>query len=237
MTKESSLYNFIDSNLREIRWTAYSLGTIAIILILRRAKSTTKFQHACEIPDSYVLHNYRLHGHVMEVTPSGCLTVDHTPIMQLTSLLPQPKSHSGQLHIQIAGLDITPLGCDWLQSHCVGKHVWFTLMERRGDVLDCHVKLRKRSMWYISINKELVKQGFCAVRHFDKLPQSANYERLLIDLIALESKASRKSLGIWEDKSHRGRFRSKILYSKPWLFFDTFKKKIYGYFRRKKDGY
>jgi len=285
MTKENSVSNFIDSHIREIRYTAYGLGAVAIFLLLKRTKSTTKFLNVNAIPEKYVQHNYSLQGVIREVQQNGRLKVEHIPILELKAFskydIPKDQQY---LELQLAGLDVGTEATEWLQSNTVGKEVWFHLLARQDNCIDCNIKMKreigkkfynwivlpvkmvsksvqglsgilrlgteakklplvpvstsgfvqetgrftlfklllnlaaeidvfseKRSVWYISVNKELVKQGLCAVRQFDSPPHSHAYTRLLRQLITLEARASHRGLGMWKEESRLTRLTHQYL--------------------------
>ncbi|XP_005102889.1 protein C3orf33 homolog [Aplysia californica] len=218
--RERSLFNFIDSHLKELRWSAYGLGAVAFIVLVRKTRSTTKFKNVCNIPDHFVEKHYKLQGVVKQVTQDGALLVDHIPIMHL-DMFPKGDLHSEQqyLCLQLAGLSMTPEGNKWLHTNTVRRHVWFTLLQRDSQVLDCHIKVKKSFWWYQSVNKALVRQGICAVKHFDSLPKSDSYNKLLRQLITLEDAASRKGRGLWREESkYRAWMRQKrSLFTFQWI--------------------
>lgn len=264
--RENSLFNFIDSHLREIKWTFYGVGAVGAALLLRNVKPTSKFSCVKDIPEKFVHRHIRLQGVVRDVTRDGRLLVDHIPVYTLPRLpfktyVPESSGFRELLPVSLAG--VNPITCDepvtpdgaltseatinssylgtseWLSQHTLHRHIWFRLMHCGPDEsLLCHVHVRKRFLWS-SVNKDLARLGLCTVCVDLPEPDSPTffaYNRFIHKLIALESNASKKGIGIWKEESMTSRIKTRM--SKHTAFLQEKKKVISNLlrnpFRRKK---
>ncbi|KAK3769852.1 hypothetical protein RRG08_036902 [Elysia crispata] len=201
---EQSVHNFIDAHLRELKWTSYGLAGLGIIIVLRRVKSTTKFSHMADIPTHFISKNYRLQGHVRNISDNGELLVEHVPILQWNFLSSKVKG-GNLLKVNIAGVSLTPVAVKWVTDRVLHKNVWFRLLQAGDAVLDCDVTLKKSWLrGHFSISEELVKHGLCSVRHYHTPPSSQAYNQLLTRLLALEHKAQGKGKGLWKEEEYTG---------------------------------
>lgn len=202
---ETSLHNFIDGHLRQLQWSAYSLAGLGALIILRRIKATTKFSHVKDIPAHFTAKNYRLQGNVRTVSDTGELYVEHIPILQL-KLFSHHVDFVNLLKVNVAGVSITPEAVKWLSVTVLDKHVWFRLLQADDTSLDCDITLKQNWMSRrLSLSEELVKQGLCAVKHYQTPPSSQAYNKFLVHLLSLEYRAQGKAKGLWKSEEYTGK--------------------------------
>eukprot|EP00064_Thunnus_orientalis_P010612 superscaffoldBa00001456_g10638 len=176
----------------------------------------TKFHAVSEIPARFIERNVSLRGKVHSIAEKG-LEVEHVPIY-LPVLSPLLSKHKGvstsPLLVNLAGVELTPEGREWLQKNLApAQIVWLKLISREDDILHCLVSqsrpipcppssLQQGSMWSCCLNEEVLKLGLARTAAIvGVLPDSRLYWRLHKRLHRAEVKAERKGRGLWKEDS------------------------------------
>jgi len=171
---------------RLIKWTAGSMavGAAGTYFYLRHEAASRHFRRGGDIPHRMVLDQAWLQGVVDDVTDGGRLRVTNVTARSAKNLFGlrryaptqdselvrtvdawlglRPSGGGDAVEVSLAGVVPTPEGTAWLGQHARHRHVWITLLRRRGDDLQCNVSVKKKVRWS-SINKDLVKLGLCEV--------------------------------------------------------------------------
>ncbi|XP_071109776.1 protein C3orf33-like [Haliotis cracherodii] len=191
---KDDVFNFIDANIRGIRYSIYGVGVVGVILIVRSTRATHVFRNVSDIPGIYVSRNIVLQGRVDNIGPDCCLHVTHHPVVPLPSFLKSRPVQESSLPIYIAGIEPNPVGRKWLIDKVKAQHIWFKLLERSRDPerLDCLVSIRKRFLFKVVINEELIRLGLCRLRDYPTPPVAPVYNHVINKLVAIEAKLDRK---------------------------------------------
>uniref|UniRef100_A0A3B3QUF9 Chromosome 3 open reading frame 33 n=1 Tax=Paramormyrops kingsleyae TaxID=1676925 RepID=A0A3B3QUF9_9TELE len=181
------------------------LAIAGVVIIARSIKLTAKFGTASEIPAYFIERNVSLRGRVRRVTDKG-LEVEHTPIKipVLSSLLGKCRPDS-LLDVRLAGVQVTAEGWAWLRDHLTSTEtVWFRLIRRDDNTLDCLVSLGRVSgvVFNTCVNEELLRLGLgrtvpvVGLHHGSRL-----YWRVHRRLLRAEVQAERRGRGLWVQES------------------------------------
>lgn len=202
----SIISQFADDNLTLVRNISTGLAVAGVIIIARSIKLITKFHAVSEIPARFIERNVSLRGKVHSIAEKG-LEVEHVPIY-LPVLSPLLSKHKGvstsPLLVNLAGVELTPEGREWLQKNLApAQIVWLKLISREDDILHCLVsQSRQGSMWSCCLNEEVLKLGLARTAAIvGVLPDSRLYWRLHKRLHRAEVKAERKGRGLWKEDS------------------------------------
>ncbi|XP_048838407.1 protein C3orf33 homolog [Brienomyrus brachyistius] len=199
----STISQFADDHLTLVRSLSTGLAIAGVVIIARSIKLTAKFGAASEIPAFFVERNVSLRGRVHRVTDKG-LEVEHTPIRipVLSSLLGKCRSDS-LLDVRLAGVQVTDEGWAWLRDHLTSTEtVWFRLIRRDNDTLDCLVSLGRRVAFNMCVNEELLRLGLGRTVPVLGLHHGSRfYWRVHRRLLRAEVQAERKRRGLWVQES------------------------------------
>ncbi|XP_065220340.1 protein C3orf33 homolog [Planococcus citri] len=186
----------IDENKRQVQWGLYAVAGSGLLYALKSVRPFKKFHNARDIPKTFINRRIKLNGNVTAIDhdyDSTILRVNHNPIF-LSRF--RRKSVPG-IAVHISGINITSNGLVWLEHTVLEKCIHFTLLKKQDNRVSCIVDLNR-----INIAEELLKIGFATVDVMDfDLEKDKLYAKYYRRLIALEEKAERKSVGIWDDSS------------------------------------
>ncbi|KAJ8280483.1 hypothetical protein GJAV_G00055120 [Gymnothorax javanicus] len=185
---------FADDHLTIVRNISTGLAIAGIIVLARSIRLVTKFGAASEIPARFIEKNVSLRGRVHRVTENG-LEVEHLPIkIPILSPLLEKRQTDALLDVRLAGVELTEEGWAWLKQHLSAKEtVWFQLIRREAQALDCLVSVSRGSILNRSVNEQLLRLGLgrtvplLGLHHESRL-----YWRLHKRLLKAEVRAERK---------------------------------------------
>ncbi|KAG7470968.1 hypothetical protein MATL_G00119520 [Megalops atlanticus] len=203
----SLISQIADDHLSVIRNISTGLAVAGVILLARSIKLTTKFGAASEIPARFIERHVSLRGRVHRVTERG-LEVEHVPInVPLLSPLLKKRQSDALLDVRLAGVELTEEGWTWLRQQLrPTETVWFRLIRRETEVLDCMVSVSRGIVSNTCVNEELLWLGLAkTVPILGLHHQSRLYWRLHKRLLKAEVRAERKGKGLWKEKSLRER--------------------------------
>ncbi|NXW81656.1 CC033 protein, partial [Alopecoenas beccarii] len=188
------------------------LAVAAVLVLARSVRMTTKFTSALDIPVAFVEKNVKLRGKLHRITEKG-LEVEHIPISVpfITSLQSKWQGR-GLLLLRLAGVQLAPGGLAWLQRQLrPAQIVWFQLLGRDDQALQCLVLVNKGPFLSVCLNEEILSQGLGRAARVEGLHhESRLYWRLHKRLLRAELKALKKKKGIWEEESYSERIRDRI---------------------------
>ncbi|OPJ85462.1 hypothetical protein AV530_001687 [Patagioenas fasciata monilis] len=173
---------------------------------------TTKFTSASDIPAAFVEKNVKLRGKLHHITEKG-LEVEHIPIsVPFFTSLQRKWQGPGLLLLRLAGVQLAPGALGWLQRHLRPTQiVWFQLLGREDEALECLVSVNKGRFLSVCLNEEILRQGLGrAARVAGLHHESRLYWRLHRRLLRAELKALEKRRGIWKEESYSERIRDRI---------------------------
>ncbi|NWX09826.1 CC033 protein, partial [Caloenas nicobarica] len=206
------LSEWADAHLSLLRSLSSGLAVAAVLVLARSVRMTTKFTSALDIPVAFVEKNVKLRGKLHHITEKG-LEVEHIPISVpfITSL--QRKWQSpGLLLVRLAGVQLAPGALAWLQRELRPTQiVWFQLLGREDEALECLVLVNKGRFLSVCLNEEILSQGLGRAARVEGLHhESRLYWRLHKRLLRAELKALKKKKGIWKEESYSERIRDRI---------------------------
>ncbi|KAJ8367996.1 hypothetical protein SKAU_G00080240 [Synaphobranchus kaupii] len=156
----SVISQIADDHLTVVRNISTGLAIAGIIILARSIRLITKFGAASEIPARFIEKNVSLRGRVRSVTESG-LEVEHVPInVPLLSPLLKKRQSDALLDVRLAGVELTEEGRAWLgQQLKPTETVWFRLIRREAEALDCLVSVSRGAVFNTCLNEELLRLG------------------------------------------------------------------------------
>ncbi|KAL4647003.1 hypothetical protein GN956_G8387, partial [Arapaima gigas] len=180
-----------------------ALAAAGVVLLARSVKLVPKFGAASEIPPWFVEKNVRLRGRVRGLSHTG-LWVEHIPIrVPLLSPLLEKRHSDGLLDVRLAGVDLTEDGRSWLREKLTpADTVWFRLLHREADTLDCLVSVSRNAFFHLCVNEELLRLGLGRTVPITGLHyRSRLYWGLHKRLLRAEAQAERRGRGLWKRES------------------------------------
>ncbi|KAG9338743.1 hypothetical protein JZ751_025412 [Albula glossodonta] len=116
------------------------------------------------------------------------------------------------LNVRLAGVELTEEGWAWLRQRLSPTEtVWFRLIGREADALECLVSVSRGLVFNTCVNEELLRLGLgktvplLGLHHHSRL-----YWRLHKRLLKAEVRAEKKGRGLWKGKSLRERASESI---------------------------
>ncbi|KAJ8410734.1 hypothetical protein AAFF_G00186910 [Aldrovandia affinis] len=203
----SIISQIADDHLTVVKNVSTGLAIVGIIILARSIKLITKFGAASEIPARFIERNVSLRGRVHRVTESG-LKVEHVPInIPLLSPLLKKRQPEAFLDVRLAGVELSEEGHAWLRQQLrPTETVWFRLIRREAEVLDCLVSVSRGVVFNTCVNEELLRLGLGRTVPLVGLHhQSRLYWRLHKRLLKAEIRAEKKGKGLWKEKGLRER--------------------------------
>ncbi|KAJ8256820.1 hypothetical protein COCON_G00189720 [Conger conger] len=198
----SVISQIADDHLTVVRNISTGLAIAGIFMIARSIRLITKFGSASEIPARFIEKNVSLRGRVHRVTKSG-LEVEHVPInVPLLSPLLRNRQSDALLDVRLAGVELTEEGWAWLRQQLKPTEtVWFRLLRREAEALDCMVSVSRGPVFNTCVNEELLRLGLGKTAPLLGLHhQSRLYWRLHKRLLKAELRAEKKGKGLWREK-------------------------------------
>lgn len=111
----------------------------------------------------------------------------------------------------MAAINPTISGVYWLKLNVENKIVWFKILWRNENEINCIVSEEKKILFGNNLNVELVSRGLASVRPYD---QSCNridsYNKLYKNLIKSETKAKKNNCGLWFEPTKWHLFNNKM---------------------------
>ncbi|XP_065700777.1 protein C3orf33 homolog [Patagioenas fasciata] len=206
------LSEWADAHLSLLRSLSSALAVAAVLVLARSVRMTTKFTSASDIPAAFVEKNVKLRGKLHHITEKG-LEVEHVPIsVPFFTSLQRKWQGPGLLLLRLAGVQLAPGALGWLQRHLRPTQiVWFQLLGREDEALECLVSVNKGRFLSVCLNEEILRQGLGrAARVAGLHHESRLYWRLHRRLLRAELKALEKRRGIWKEESYSERIRDRI---------------------------
>ncbi|KAK2538545.1 hypothetical protein Q9233_002405 [Columba guinea] len=206
------LSEWADAHLSLLRSLSSGLAVAAVLVLARSVRMTTKFTSALDIPAAFVEKNVKLRGKLHHITEKG-LEVEHVPIsVPFFTSLQRKWQGPGLLLVRLAGVQLAPGALGWLQRHLrPSQIVWFQLLGREDEALECLVLVNKGRFLSVCLNEEILRQGLGRAARVDGLHhESRLYWRLHKRLLRAELKALKKKKGIWKEESYSERIRDRI---------------------------
>ncbi|KAK2531054.1 protein C3orf33 homolog isoform X1 [Columba livia] len=206
------LSEWADAHLSLLRSLSSGLAVAAVLVLARSVRMTTKFTSALDIPAAFVEKNVKLRGKLHHITEKG-LEVEHVPIsIPFFTSLQRKWQGPGLLLVRLAGVQLAPGALGWLQRHLrPSQIVWFQLLGREDEALECLVLVNKGRFLSVCLNEEILRQGLGRAARVDGLHhESRLYWRLHKRLLRAELKALKKKKGIWKEESYSERIRDRI---------------------------
>ncbi|PVD35373.1 hypothetical protein C0Q70_02333 [Pomacea canaliculata] len=199
------VHKFVDSHIREIKYFVFGLGAAGIILIIRDLHLVQTFRQVSDIPSKFVTSHITLQGQVKQINHKGLLLINHEPafVIPFSSWLRKyrKKSNPDMLPVQLANVQMTEPGREWLEGNVLHKHIWFQLLFKTEENVMCSVSIRKNALFKTNINESLVRQGLCKVLLEDVTnPEDKVVQSFVARLIAAEDKAQTKKT--WNVAGH-----------------------------------
>ncbi|MBN3302848.1 CC033 protein, partial [Amia calva] len=167
----------------------------------------TKFGAASEIPVKFIEKNVSLRGKFHHVTENG-IGVEHIPIsVPVISRLVRQRPSNALLLIRLAGVELTEEGKTWLKHQLEpSEFLWFKLIGRQNDILDCLVSVNRGGVFSMSLNEEILRQGLGRTVPIDSLAhQYRLHWKVHRRLLRAEGKAEKKGKGLWKQQNLRER--------------------------------
>ncbi|XKL65011.1 hypothetical protein PGB90_005097 [Kerria lacca] len=166
----------VEENKRKFQYGLFAFSLSGLLYALKSVHPFKKFQHAKDIPKSFVERKVKLNGSVLniEVNSNVIVRVDHNPIFWSHF---RRKSIPG-LAIDISSINISETGISWLQYTLQGQ-------------------TRK------NVAHELVSLGLATVDKINfALENDKFYLKYYQSLLKLEEKAEKKHIGVWSSTEY-----------------------------------
>ncbi|XP_030621108.1 protein C3orf33 homolog [Chanos chanos] len=199
----TTLSRFADDNLNIFRNISTGLAFAGVIVIARSIKLTATFGCASEIPLWFIERNVSLRGRVRSVSNQG-LQVDHVPIhVPLLSSLLTKRQPLTPLEVRLAGVELTPEGCNWLgQQLRPAEMVWLRLVGRQDETLQCVVSVSTGRLFSVCLNEELLQLGLGRATSIEGVDLHSRFHwRLQQRLLQAELRAEKRRRGLWREES------------------------------------
>lgn len=195
----SRITDVLDSNVRLTRNVLYGIGLVGFLVAFKNSGLTHIIASSSEIPASFITRKVRVRCFVEAIGTRGIVHVQHRPFLNVIPTKWRPKSH---VQLELALVDLSPLGGKWLQDTIDQKIVWFQPLLISESIVQAHIFHRKFVRLH-SINATLIGQGICKVR--DLTPEqfsslSAPEDELLRMLLHHQMIATQKEKGMWKIK-------------------------------------
>lgn len=196
--------NFVDNNIRVIRYSPYALAGIGIFVLARSTFAWKTFRTISDIPSAMIAKNVRLQGTVEKVDSEGSLFVQHIPIIRI-------GNRESRLPVKISCIDISDAGREWIVTNIHKKQIWFKMLAiNSNNYIESVVTYKQRWHRSICVNEHLVKEGFAQVQSVgdtdSNLFTNSQYNKLLEKLLQMECVAEKKGKGLWTKPSMLEKF-------------------------------
>ncbi|GAU98491.1 hypothetical protein RvY_09629 [Ramazzottius varieornatus] len=190
---DNRISNYVDQNLKLIRWAILGIGIAGVTLIVKNTHMMSTFSRASSVPESFIDKQISLYGKLMSVDQSGFLNVAHTPAVS-SSWFSRRKDEDSHLKIKLVGVGHTDRSLQWLRQNLVGRRVFFKMLAREDpDILMCIVKMQRYGVLNINLNVYLVKNGYATFVPSPVLTGNTSYDALSQQLRRMEIEASGKT--------------------------------------------
>nr|XP_011418410.2 protein C3orf33 homolog [Crassostrea gigas] len=195
----SKITEVLDSNVRLTRNVLYGIGLVGFLVAVKNSGLTHIIASSSDIPASFITRKVRVRCFVEAIGTRGIVHVQHRPFLNIIPTKWRPKSH---VQLELALVDLSPLGGKWLQDTIDQKIIWFQPLLITESIVQAHIFHRKYIRLH-SINAILIGQGICKVK--DLTPEqlsslSAPEDELLRMLLQHQMIASQKERGMWKIK-------------------------------------
>ncbi|XP_023016058.2 protein C3orf33 homolog [Leptinotarsa decemlineata] len=187
---------FMDNNTRGVQFGCYSVALVGLTVAVRKVRPFSKFKKPSDIPNHFLRERRELVGVVDRIEPHGTLLmIRHKPLINV------PFISSGHLPIKISGINVSGLGCNWLQAVLSHEKVTFIPISKDKNYVQCQVlftqKDKQQKEYIVNVGEKLVKIGFAVPELIEKpLLEDTLYMRYYKLLQKAEKHAQYKKLGL-----------------------------------------
>eukprot|EP00112_Aurelia_sp_Birch-Aquarium-sp1_P000227 Seg1019.2 transcript_id=Seg1019.2/GoldUCD/mRNA.D3Y31 product="Protein C3orf33" protein_id=Seg1019.2/GoldUCD/D3Y31 len=201
---------FLDHNIRIVRYTVSVVAVTGVVVILRKTYAFSVFNSIHEIPKNIIERNSTLRGTAQEIVDDRLINLQHLPIFYRD--MESRKRYFGQksapFKVAIAGIKPCSGCLEHLQSNIQDRYLKVIPLGISENALESIVYLKKGSFRRsICINEDLVLRGLAIVQHDTELSTSNAYLKLSQRLLAAEMRADRKGKGVWKRPSYVQRLK------------------------------
>ncbi|MBN3324629.1 CC033 protein, partial [Atractosteus spatula] len=193
-----------DDHLTVVRNISTGLAIAGIIVLARSIKLITKFGAAADIPARFIEKNVSLRGKIHHVKDNR-IELEHVPItVPGISPLLRERQSKALLVVRLAGVELTENGQMWLKQQLKpAEVVWFKLIRRESNALDCLVFVNRGGLFRdVCLNEELLRQGLGRTVPAAGLPHGSRlFWRVHRRLLRAEGKAEKAGRGLWKRRT------------------------------------
>ena len=115
------------------------------------------------------------------------------------------------LSVSLAAIEPNISGVYWLKLKVENKIIWFKIINRIENQINCIVSEEKKLLFKKSLNSELVERGLAVVKPYDKqFDGNKSYKNLYKNLILSQTKAQKRNCGVWQTTTKWEAFKNKL---------------------------
>ncbi|XP_048752261.1 protein C3orf33 homolog [Ostrea edulis] len=226
----TAVTEFLDSNIRLTRNLLYGIGVVGFVVAVKNSGLTHLITCASDVPLNYIVRRVRVRSYVEAVGTRGVVHVQHRPFLNIIPNRWRPRSH---VQLELALVDITPLGSKWLQDTILHRIVWFQPLALTDSTVHSNILFHKYFRRQ-SVNECLVQQGMCTVTVLtpEQLKTLSDpQQQMLKKLLSHQKTATEKEQGMWKIHKEKNEwtlpYRIKTIIFSPINFWRKIRRKFF----------